>query len=542
MKKLLSVCLGVMVLLVCLCVPISATSTEPDDFVTITYGFDTPIDLKAGSIDIVYDHSALEIVSGEWLLDPMPEIAGEVDPATDKAVFSYLSTHTVYGDVLMVTFRVIHKPSYDSATIVPTFRMQDYTYTDIPGIEDHIVTHVYDRELPNPEYFVSGATCASRELYYKSCSCGCEGASPNGDTFGIGQALPHTFDAEVIAPEHLASEASCQSPALYYISCSVCGANSTDTFEYGSILPHSYDREVADDAFLAVPKSCTEKNVYYKSCVCGGTSTETFVSEIYGHTFDRQVADGIYLASEATCNAKATYYLSCECGEKGTETFEYGEKLNHSWITQNGTAVCALCGAVMQGEGNDNANNKGNGSILDRFDLNIGVIAIIAGVAALVVIGVGVLIAILVIKSKSKKKKIKHQVAPNVADPAPISPVEPEANYEVLSEEPTNVTEPEANYEALSRDTTIAVAPANYETFAEEAETAAEPEANYETFAEETETAAEPEANYETFAEEAETAAEPEANFETFAEEADTAAEPEANYEVLSDDAENDQK
>ena len=49
----------------------------------------------------------------------------------------------------------------------------------------------------------------------------------------------HSFDREVTEPEYLKSEATCTTAAVYYKSCK-CGEKGTETFEYGTVNPDNH--------------------------------------------------------------------------------------------------------------------------------------------------------------------------------------------------------------------------------------------------------------------------------------------------------------
>ena len=191
--------------------------------------------------------------------------------------------------------------------------------------EGTVAGHTYNKEIVKEATLKTAATCTSKAVYYKSCSCGAKGTA----TFEYGDKLPHTYDQEVATDTYLKTAATNTSAAVYYKSC-ICGAKGTETFESGTALTHTFDQEVATEAYLKTPATCTSKAVYYKSCSCGEKGTETFeTGEFAPHVYDQEVTTETYLKTAATCTSKAVYYKSCSCGEKGTETFEYGDALQH---------------------------------------------------------------------------------------------------------------------------------------------------------------------------------------------------------------------
>ena len=189
--------------------------------------------------------------------------------------------------------------------------------------------HVYDKETVKTEALKSAATCTSKAVYYKSCSCG---MISTVDTFESGELLAHVYDKEAVKAEALKSAATCTSKAVYYKSC-FCGAISTaDTFESGELAAHVYDKEVVSEEALKSAANCAEKAVYYKSCSCGAIgTTDTFTGKELGtHIYDKEIVSEEALKSAATCAEQAVYYKSCFCGVIGTtETFASGSLKAH---------------------------------------------------------------------------------------------------------------------------------------------------------------------------------------------------------------------
>ena len=74
----------------------------------------------------------------------------------------------------------------------------------------------------------------NKATYYYSCVCGAKGT----ETFESGEVAAHVFDREIADPQYLVSEATCTAKAVYYKSC-VCGETGTETFEYGDLAEHT---------------------------------------------------------------------------------------------------------------------------------------------------------------------------------------------------------------------------------------------------------------------------------------------------------------
>lgn len=70
----------------------------------------------------------------------------------------------------------------------------------------------------------------------------------------------HVFDREVAQPQYLAQQATCTAPARYFLSCE-CGDAGTDTFAYGSARGH---RAVKTEA--KAPTATQDGNIAYWYC------------------------------------------------------------------------------------------------------------------------------------------------------------------------------------------------------------------------------------------------------------------------------------
>ena len=135
--------------------------------------------------------------------------------------------------------------------------------------EEH--THSYVEKITKP-------TCTEQGITTYTCQCG-----DNYDVYT--QQLGHTYNCEVATSKYLKSNATCTSKAVYYKSCS-CGKAGTSTFESGSMKSHTYNCEVATSKYLKSNATCTSKAVYYKSCACGKANTSTFESgEFDNHSY-----------------------------------------------------------------------------------------------------------------------------------------------------------------------------------------------------------------------------------------------------------------
>ena len=80
----------------------------------------------------------------------------------------------------------------------------------------------------------------------------------------------HTY-IEKVDEEYLANEATCASRAMYYKSCSICGRMGTETFEFGEFLPHSPGEPTRENEKVA---TCTVPGSYDMVVRCTVCNTE----------------------------------------------------------------------------------------------------------------------------------------------------------------------------------------------------------------------------------------------------------------------------
>ena len=129
-------------------------------------------------------------------------------------------------------------------------------------------THVFDKQVADEQYKVSGATCTEPAKYYVSCACGEKGA----DTFENGAANGHTAGTEwksdadnhwhicTVAGCGAAVDSSAHTPDRAAatetdpVKCSVCG------YEIAPALGHTH-------AYGASWKSDADN--HWNECVCG---------------------------------------------------------------------------------------------------------------------------------------------------------------------------------------------------------------------------------------------------------------------------------
>lgn len=184
--------------------------------------------------------------------------------------------------------------------------------------------HVFDREIADYQYLMSGADCENPEIYYKSCACGEMG----DETFTHGEAMGHTGGTATCLEravclicwepygelgEHAPDgEPSC----LFEVHCTVCEELLSEA------LGHEYTEEI-------IPPTCTEKGYTLHACVRGDDSyTDTF-TDAKGHTAgdpatctEAQTCTdcGTVLADALGHDYRSTVTQQPTCTEQGTMT------------------------------------------------------------------------------------------------------------------------------------------------------------------------------------------------------------------------------
>ena len=124
--------------------------------------------------------------------------------------------------------------------------------------------------------FLLAFICIAIAICLTSC-----GKSKNDENGGH----THSFVLENASESTKKSDATCTTKAVYYKSCS-CGELGTETFEYGDFDAHNFNLQSTDAKYFAAEADCFSPTLYYYSCECGERGYETFeVGEANGHSF-----------------------------------------------------------------------------------------------------------------------------------------------------------------------------------------------------------------------------------------------------------------
>lgn len=230
--------------------------------------------------------------------------------------------------------------------------------------------HVFDAEVTENQYLQTPGDCATKPVYYVSCSlCGEAGE----ETFEADFYGDHVYDngcdpdcnvcGETQDVEHVPGDWA-KDESGHWHECAECGARVDEDahaagvddpttcgvcgYELGPDHTHDFTAQVTDEAYVHTPATCQKEGVYYYSCsICGEKGEETFTVEKAEHVFDRRETEQKYIHTYGNCSTKAVYYYSCVCGKKGTDTFEvakYGDHVYDSPCDPD----CNVCGRIQR--------------------------------------------------------------------------------------------------------------------------------------------------------------------------------------------------
>lgn len=212
---------------------------------------------------------------------------------------------------------------------------ENYTGTGEIALMEFQCTVNSDASLMNYEVSIDGALAAN------------ESGDPKDVSVIPAIVHVHKYDQTAEDSTHLKTAATCTADAVYYKSCS-CGANGAATFtKTGSALGHDYSKETETDTYLKTAASkCTEHNVYWYACSrCDANAkddaaaTDKFYTgtSTGAHSFTEKIEDDAhYVAGTGTdCSSVKKYYYDCAyCDLKGTATFDSTKFGPHNYATK----------------------------------------------------------------------------------------------------------------------------------------------------------------------------------------------------------------
>lgn len=238
--------------------------------------------------------------------------------------------------------------------------------------------HTFDqklKEVNGVSTLKDKATCTTKAIYYKSCTCGQVSTT---ETFEDKDTkLGHEYTKQIKDEKYLKSQGSnCQEHDAYWYACSRCDASAKDDenaqdkyYESAEVGNHVYDQEVESSEYLATPATCMTPARYYKSCICGAKGTEAFAATgtHLGHAYI-EVKNPQFLREKATnCKEHDTYWYVCSrCGKTSKTINKYyedkdskGEHISSDWIIDQQPTVakegskhkeCTVCKEVLETE------------------------------------------------------------------------------------------------------------------------------------------------------------------------------------------------
>ena len=348
MKKTVSVLLAIILVLASFSSVFAASMTGKSsgtvsvgDQVTVTFNVSSSA-VSSGSINISYDSSKLQLVSGKWSLSgtTMANFDG-----SKKGVFAFSSPQSLSGAYFKVTFKAL---AYGTASVSASAELKNgssvvgnvsakvsvtiscahkyggWTETraatcDTKGSQERtcsVCGNVEKKEIPAKGHKYGSftttkeATCTEKGSKERVCS-----VCNNKDVQSI-PALGHTLGAE----KTVTKEATCTTHGEASGTCTRCGQTATVETAFA---PHSYDAWTDK-----VAATCTEGGVRVHSCTVCGFKEES-KSLPLGHDFtngtlvrEASIAEtGLYEGTCSRCGAAGSITSPCSYTDEATGIF-----------------------------------------------------------------------------------------------------------------------------------------------------------------------------------------------------------------------------
>lgn len=241
----------------------------------------------------------------------------------------------------------------------------------------HVATCKHTNEISNKEKHIwddgtvtTSATHSTKGERVFSCTvCG------KTKTQEIDIITEHTFDKEVIENEYLKSTATCESKAVYYKSCS-CGEKGTTTFEYGEALGHNWNNPVYE--WSNDLKTCTATRI----CINDPNHKEIETVNVTYSVTQEQSCEDVELSKLTAKFENSAFVTQIKENVKTKDALIHNYEFN-SFIwnidnTCNAKTICANClneeliTAIVTYEviKEANCNESGNGKYKAKVTIN----------------------------------------------------------------------------------------------------------------------------------------------------------------------------
>lgn len=336
------------------------------DTVTLTAAFSEAVEVSAMWVEISFDSSAIEIVSGDWLLaNASTKSFNSQERAGNLA---YSPAETVNGRFFQFTLKIKDDAAFGSYEVGFNTIVKDAESADVPcnSLGTTLVvkcSHDWKTEWSkdgNSHWYDCNICTEKKEMgahsFDNDCDTLCEscGFSRNTEhsyseawTFGADShwhectscgnkkdEASHIYDdgcdatcnecSAVRTAAHTPTEAWIQGETTHWHICGLCNEkaeeeahvfdnncdNECNVCKKTRVITHSYST-----------KWTANKTKHWHVCTSCGEKTDEAA-----HT-PKNVVSQKFLKSAANCVSKAVYYKSCSvCGQALNETFESGEK------------------------------------------------------------------------------------------------------------------------------------------------------------------------------------------------------------------------
>ena len=278
---------------------ISSKASSRGETVTLHLNVNSYTNVSSGAVDLSYDNTVLEIVSGEMKVgSPFDSFT----PSKGKGVMGGTSPFNVSGNILTVTFKIKDNAPFTTTTVsaAVTIRPQDGAQ-----IVDNYTMGTVTVACPHS---YGAWSKADDNNHQRTCSI-CNTVDTQA----------HTWNAGTVT-----KQATCKEEGTKTYTCTVCGATKTETIS--KTTNHTWGGWTKKD-----------DNTHVRTCsVCNTTDTAN-------HTWNAGT-----VTKQATCKEAGVKTFACTACN-ATKTEDIAKTTTHTWgawAKKDGDQhkrVCSVC-------------------------------------------------------------------------------------------------------------------------------------------------------------------------------------------------------
>lgn len=110
-------------------VKVNSVTAQRGDTVTMTATLSSAVTVGSGSVELSYDSSVLELVSGTWNVSGM--MLADFDSSDKRGVFAFNAGTKISGKVFTATFKVKSNAAFGASTVKMTVQLKDGSNADM---------------------------------------------------------------------------------------------------------------------------------------------------------------------------------------------------------------------------------------------------------------------------------------------------------------------------------------------------------------------------------------------------------------------------